>query len=42
MGASDNQNTPVFILEEIRLARAARANIVIFFSGGSLTAAFLG
>lgn len=41
IGTSHNQNTPEIMLEEIRLARAAGANGVIFFSGGSLTAPFL-
>jgi hypothetical protein len=41
IGTSHNQATPEIMLEEIRLAREAGANGVIFFSGGSLTAPFL-
>ncbi|HRT25965.1 MAG TPA: family 10 glycosylhydrolase [Candidatus Saccharicenans sp.] len=41
LGTSHNQITPDLMLEEIRLARAAGADGVIFFSGSSLTAPFL-
>jgi len=41
IGTSHNQITPDLMLEEIRLARAAGADGVIFFSGSSLTAPFL-
>jgi uncharacterized lipoprotein YddW (UPF0748 family) len=41
IGTSHNQSTPDLMMEEIRLARTAGADGVIFFSGGSLTASFL-
>jgi len=41
IGTSHNQATPEIMLEEIRLAREAGANGVIFFSGGSLKEEFL-
>jgi uncharacterized lipoprotein YddW (UPF0748 family) len=41
IGTSHNQSTPDIMMEEIGLARAAGADGVIFFSGGSLTASFL-
>ena len=41
IGTSHNQSTPDLMLEEIRLARAAGADGVIFFSGSSLTTPFL-
>jgi len=41
IGTSHNQSTPDLMLEEIRLARAAGADGVVFFSGSSLTAPFL-
>ena len=41
IGTSHNQSTPDLMMEEIRLARTAGADGVIFFSGGSLTAPFL-
>jgi len=41
IGTSHNQSTPDLMMEEIRLAQAAGADGVIFFSGGSLTAFFL-
>ncbi|MGB9907766.1 MAG: glycoside hydrolase family 10 protein [Candidatus Saccharicenans sp.] len=41
IGTSHNQATPEIMLEEIRLAREAGANGVVFFSGGSLKEDFL-
>jgi uncharacterized lipoprotein YddW (UPF0748 family) len=41
IGTSHNQSTPDIMMEEIRLARIAGADGVIFFSGNSLTAPFL-
>lgn len=41
IGTSHNQSTPDLMMEEIRLARAAGADGVVFFSGSSLTAPFL-
>ena len=41
IGTSHNQSTSEIMLEEIRLARRAGANGVIFFSGSSLTDRFL-
>ncbi|MGQ9800522.1 MAG: glycoside hydrolase family 10 protein [Candidatus Saccharicenans sp.] len=41
IGTSHNQATPEIMLEEIRLARQAGADGVVFFSGGSLKEPFL-
>lgn len=41
LGTSHNQSTPEIMMEEIRIARTAGANGVIFFSSSSLTAPFL-
>jgi uncharacterized lipoprotein YddW (UPF0748 family) len=41
IGTSHNQATPEIMLEEIKLAREAGTNGVVFFSGGSLKEDFL-